>query len=122
MTQQVEAGTTEPVAGTTSGRRPARREDRAQAAVTALLLLALFAGDLLVALQLPVRTSTCTDRLCGPALGVAAGAVAVGVLGVVTWLVGNRHAERGRGLWLCWVALVPAAVPWAFLALRLQWW
>ena len=76
----------------------------------------------MVALQLPVRASKCSDRVGGPALGVAVGAVVLGVLGVVAWLWGDRRAERGHGLWLCWVALVPAAVPWAFVALRLQWW
>lgn len=105
-----------------AGRPVRRRGERAQAFVTALLLLVLLAGDLLVTLQLPVRASTCTDRLCGPALGVAAGALAAGLVAVVTWLVGDRRRERGRGLVLCWVALVPAALPWAFVALRLQWW
>lgn len=90
--------------------------------MTALLVLVLLAGDLLAALQLPVRASTCVDRLCGPALGVAGGAVAAGLIGVVVWLVGDRRRERGRGVGLCWAALVPAALPWAFVALRLQWW
>lgn len=105
-----------------AGRPVRRRGERAQAFVTALLLLVLFAGDLLVALQLPVRESTCTDRLCGPALGAAAGALAAGLVAVVVWLVGDRRRERGRGLVVCWTALVPAALPWAFVALRLQWW
>ncbi len=99
-----------------------RRGQRAQAVVTALLLLVLFAGDLVAALELPVRESTCTDRLCGPALGVAAGSLAVGLVAVVTWLVGDRRRDRGRGAVWCWVALVPAALPWAFVGLRLQWW
>lgn len=104
-------------------RRPVRRGgQRAQAVVTALLLLVLFAGDLVVAVQLPVRESSCTDRLCGPALGVAAGSLAVGLVAVVAWLVGDRRRDRGRGAALCWAALVPAALPWAFVALRLQWW
>lgn len=130
MTQQVQAG---PPAGpdvvastrvaARAARRPVgRRVERAQAFVTALLLLVLFAGDLLVALQLPVRESTCSDRLCGPALGVAAGAVAAGLVAVVLWLVGDRRRERGRGTALCWAALGPAALPWAFVALHLQWW
>lgn len=134
MTQQTQAG---PPAGPgtgpgvdapmrsvarAAGRPVRRRGERAQAFVTALLLLVLFAGDLLVALQLPVRESTCTDRLCGPALGVAAGALAAGLVAVVVWLVGDRRRERGRGLVVCWAALVPAALPWAFAALRLQWW
>ena len=99
-----------------------RRGQRAQAVVTALLLLVLFAGDLLVALRLPVRASTCVDQLCGPALGVAAGSLGAGVLAVVAWLVGDRLRERGRGVALCWLALLPAAAPWAFVVLRLQWW
>lgn len=131
MTQQTQAG---PPAGPgvdapirsvarAAGRPVRRRGERAQAFVAALLLLlVLFAGDLLVALQLPVREATCTDRLCGPALGVAAGALAAGLVAVVVWLVGDRRRERGRGLVVCWAALVPAALPWAFAALRLQWW
>lgn len=104
-------------------RRPVRRRgQRAQAVVTALLLLVLFAGDLVVAVQLPVRESSCADRLCGPALGVAAGSLAVGLVAVVAWLIGDRRRDRGRGAVLCWAALVPAALPWAFVALRLQWW
>ncbi len=103
--------------------RPVRRAgERAQAVVTALLLLVLLAGDLLVALQLPVRESTCSDRLCGPALGVAAGSVAAGVVAVVGWLAGDRRRERGKGTSWCWAALVVAALPWGFVALRLQWW
>lgn len=138
MTQQAQAGLDTgpgigPMAGPdlvaptrsvarTAGRPARRRGERAQAFVTALLLLVLFAGDLLVALQLPVRESTCMDRLCGPALGVAAGALAAGLVAVVVWLVGDRLRERGRGVAGCWLALVPAALPWAFVALRLQWW
>ena len=102
------------------GRRGGGR--RVQAFVTALLLLVLFAGDLLVALRLPQDASTCTDRLCGPALGVAAGSVGAGLVAVVAWLVGDRRRERGRGTGLCWAALVPAALPWAFWALQLRWW
>lgn len=102
---------------------PRRRpEGRGQAVTTALLVLLLLAGDLLVALQLPVRESTCTDRLCGPALPVAGGAVLLGVLGVVVWLAGDRRRERRGGTWPYWVALLPAAAPWAFVALHLQWW
>lgn len=131
-TQQAATGTfaaADPVRdGGAAGREPSRparrRGERAQTVVSALLLLVLFAGDLLVALQLPVRESTCSDRLCGPAIGVAAGAVAVGILAVVGWLVGDRWRERrrGRGAWLCWAALALAALPWGFVALRLQWW
>ncbi len=130
MTQQVGTGTSQRDDGRWGGRviepaapRTVRRAgERAQAVVTAVLLLVLLAGDLLVALQLPVRESTCTDRLCGPALGVAAGAVAVGLLAVVGWLLGDRRRERGKGVWWCWAALVLAALPWGFVALRLQWW
>ena len=112
-----------PPAAAPSAPRPARRRgEGAQAVVTALLVLVLLAGDLLVALQLPVRASTCVDRLCGPALGVAGGAVLLGLLAVVVWLVGARRRERGRGVWLIWAAVVPAALPWVFVALRLQWW
>jgi hypothetical protein len=100
----------------------ARRGERAQAFVTAVLLLVLLAGDLLVAYQLPVRESACADRLCGPALGVAGASLAVGLLAVVVWLVGDRRRDRGRGTGLCWAALVLAALPWAFVTLRLQWW
>lgn len=129
MTQQAQAGPAGvDVAAPTradarAARRPAvRRGQRAQAVVTALLLLVLFAGDVLVAVRLPVRASTCVDQLCGPALGVAAGSLAVGLVAVVTWLVGDRLRERGRGVVVCWLALLPAAAPWVFVALRLQWW
>lgn len=127
MTQQADAGSlpaVEPVAPTRAMRaRPVRRRgERTQTVVTGLLVLVLLAGDLLVALQLPVRESTCTDRLCGPALGVAAGAVGAGATAVVAWLVGDRRRERGRGTWLCWAALLLAALPWGFVALHLQWW
>jgi len=129
MTQQARAGgRVADQAGRTRGAAraarhpPRRRGQRAQAVVTAVLLLVLLAGDLLLALQLPVRESTCTDRLCGPALGIAAGAVGVGVLAVVGWLVGDRRRDRGMGVWLCWAVLVPAVLPWGFVALHLQWW
>lgn len=127
MTQQVQAGSVDPVVQTRSAALAARRGvlstgARARTVVTATLVLLLFAGDLVVALQLPVRASTCTDRLCGPALGVAPAAAALGALAIVLWLVGDRRGQRGRGAWLCWVSLVVAALPWAFVGLRLQWW
>lgn len=99
-----------------------RREGRGQVVTTALLVLLLLAGDLLFALQLPVQESTCSDRLCGPALPVAGGAVVLGVLGAVSWQAWDRLRDRGWGTWGYWLALVPAAAPWALLALRLQWW
>jgi len=100
----------------------ARGRGRAAAVVSALLLLVLFAGDLVVALGLPVRTSTCDDRLCGPALPAAAGAAGLALVALVLWLAGDARRDRGRGTGLLWVAVLVAALPWALAVPAVRWW
>lgn len=105
-----------------SDRAASGRRHRGGAVVSAVLLLLFVAGDLAIGLGLPVLTSTCTDRLCGPGLAVAAGAGGAIVIAVVAWLVGDVLRDRGRGLWLCWVAVGVAALPWVLLLPALAWW
>lgn len=105
-----------------AGGPPAGRAGRLGTAVSAVLLLALFAGDLAVALGLPVLTSTCADRVCGPGLAAGAGAAGAGLVAVVAWLVGDARRDGGRGGWLRWAALFLAAAPWALALPAVRWW
>ncbi len=102
------------------GREP--RRGRAAALLSGVLLLTLFAGDLAIALLLPVRTSTCVDRLCGPGLGVAAGTVGVALVALVVWMIGDVRRDRGRGTAWCWGAVALAALPWLLVTLPVRWW
>lgn len=102
------------------GREP--RRGRAAALVSGVILLTVFAGDLAVALLLPVRTSTCVDRLCGPGLGAAAGTVGIALVALVVWMVGDVRRDRGRGAAWYWVAVALAALPWLLVTLPVRWW
>lgn len=90
-----------------------------QMAVTAVLVLAAAVMDVLISQNLPAEVPGCPPDGayldCPHAMTalLVPGAAAIGA--VFVWLVGTLARERRGGVALCWIAVLLAAAPAAFL-------
>lgn len=96
-----------------------RRSTVTQLTVTAILVVLAAVMDVLITWWVPSRIESCPpdeailDCQAAMAATVIPGLAAIA--GLVVWLVGSMARERRGGLVWCWLAVIVAALPAAFL-------